>query len=145
MPRSRTDIDTVYRVVQREFRRYHMPVVDLIEAQTRDPFKVLVSTILSARTRDETTAEASKRLFTRVDTPADLRRLPETEIDKLIFPVGFHRTKARALKALPERLDELFGGRIPDTVEELIQLPAVGRKTANLVVAVGFGKPAICV
>lgn len=145
MPRTRTDIGAVYDVLQREFRRYHMPVVDLIEAQTRDPFKVLVSTILSARTKDQTTAEASRRLFEVVDTPDDLRRVPLDEINRRIFPVGFHRTKARALKALPDKLDELFGGRIPDTVEELIQLPAVGRKTANLVVAIGFGKPAICV
>jgi endonuclease III len=139
------DIHAIYRTLKREFRRHRMPVVDLIEKQTRDPFKVLVSTILSARTRDETTAAASERLYREVNTPAELARLPVGRIDTLIFPVGFHRAKATYLKMLPGRLNELFGGRIPDTVEELVQLPGVGRKTANLVVAIGFGKPAICV
>jgi len=138
-------IDPVYRVLKREFRRWHMPVVDLIQAQTRDPFKVLVSTILSARTKDETTAAASERLYRVVGRPADLARLSERAIDRLIYPVGFHRAKAHYLHTLPERLDALFGGRIPDTVEELVELPGVGRKTANLVVALGFAKPAICV
>lgn len=143
-PRS-VDIDAVYRAVEREFARHRMPVVDLIETQTHDPFKVLVSTILSARTKDETTAAASARLFEAVNAPADLRRLSVKEIEKRIFPVGFHHNKAIFLHLLPERLDALFGGKIPDTVEELVLLPGVGRKTANLVVAVGFNKPAICV
>ena len=122
-----------------------MPVVDLIETQTHDPFKVLVSTILSARTKDETTAAASRRLYRVVKNPGDLRRLEPRELEKLIFPVGFHHNKAIFLHQLPERLDVLFDGKIPDTVEELVLLPGVGRKTANLVVAVAFGKPAICV
>jgi endonuclease III len=138
-------IHIVYRALKREFKRHTMPVVDLIGVHTRDPFKVLLSTILSARTRDETTAAASKRLFQVVKTPDDLRTLPVKRIDRLIYPVGFHEQKARYLKQLPEKLDELFGGRLPDTVEELVKLPGVGRKTANLVVAVGFDKPAICV
>jgi len=138
-------IAPVYRVLKREFRRWHMPVVDLIQAQTRDPFKVLVSTILSARTKDETTAAASERLYRVVRRPADLAQLSERAIDRLIYPVGFHRAKTHYLHTLPERLDALFGGRIPDTVEELVELPGVGRKTANLVVALGFAKPAICV
>lgn len=144
-PVASVDIDAIYRVLQREFSQHHMPIVDLIQIQTRDPFKVLVSTILSARTKDETTAGASARLYEHVHTPDDLERLPRATIDKLIYPVGFHHAKARYLKQLPVRLKELFGGRVPDTVEELVQLPGVGRKTANLVVAVGFGKPAICV
>jgi endonuclease III len=138
-------IGPVYRALKREFGRHHMPVVDLIQVQTRDPFKVLVSTILSARTKDETTAAASQRLYQVVNSLEDLRRIPEEELNRLIYPVGFHRDKARHLKQLPERVEELFGGRIPDTVEELVELPGVGRKTANLVVAVGFNKPAICV
>ena len=142
---AHVDIDAVYRALKREFSKRHMPVIDLITVQTGDPFKVLVSTILSARTKDETTAAASARLYRTVNTADDLRRLKPTEIDRLIYPVGFHRTKARHLALLPGRLEELFGGRIPDTVEELVQLPGVGRKTANLVVALGFNKPAICV
>jgi endonuclease III len=135
----------VYRILMKEFTKHRMPVVDLIEVQTRDPFKVLVTTILSARTRDETTAAVSERLFKQISTPADLRALNVRDIEKLIYPVGFFREKAKHLKALPDRLDTLFGGKIPDTVEALVQLPGVGRKTANLVVAVAFNKPAICV
>ena len=139
------DIDVVFFTLADEFVKHRMPVVELIEMQTRDPFRVLVTTILSARTRDETTAEAARRLFMKARTPAELQALSADEIQKLIFPVGFHFNKARFLKDLPGRLDELFGGRVPDTIEELVMLPGVGRKTANLVVSVAFKKPAICV
>jgi endonuclease III len=139
------DITTVYAVLKKEFANHRVPVVDLIEMQTRDPFKVLVTTILSARTKDETTTAAAQRLFARVKTPQDLTAVPRRTIEKLIFPVGFFRTKARHLKELPAAINTLFSGKIPDTVEDLIQLPGVGRKTANLVVAVAFRKPAVCV
>jgi endonuclease III len=134
-----------FRILKREFKRHRMPVVDLIQVHTHDPFKVLVSTILSARTRDETTAAASQRLFEHVQGPDDLQRLSPERIERLIYPVGFSRTKARHLHALPAVLHHEFGGHIPVTVEELVKLPGVGRKTANLVVALGFNKPAICV
>ncbi len=122
-----------------------MPVVDIIEVQTKDPFKVLVTTILSARTKDETTSQAAKRLFSRVETIQDLEAIDVKTLEKLIFPVGFYHNKARMLKQLPQSLKDLFNGKIPHTVEELILLPGVGRKTANLVVAIAFGLPAICV
>lgn len=138
-------IDQVLSLLEKEVRDYQVPVVDLIAAQTRDPFKVLVATILSARTKDEVTAAASKRLFSRVSTPGELAKLSVAELEKLIYPVGFFRNKARYLNQLPPVLTELFNGRIPDRVEDLVKLPGVGRKTANLVVAVAFGKPAICV
>jgi endonuclease III len=138
-------IATVYRLLRKEFDKHRMPVVELIELQTNDPFKVLVTTILSARTKDQTTAAAAKRLFTKVTTPADLSRLTVAQIEKLVYPVGFYRDKARHLKELPAVLQEKFAGTIPQTVEELIELPGVGRKTANLVVAVAFDKPAVCV
>jgi len=123
---------------------YKVPIVDLIKAQTRDPFKVLLATILSARTKDEVTAKASRRLFRKVNTPSDLAALSTREIEKLIYPVGFYKNKARYLAALPGALEQ-FNSKVPDTVEELVKLPGVGRKTANLVVVVGFGKPAVCV
>ena len=119
--------------------------MDLVAAQTQDPFRVLVGTILSARTKDACTAGACERLFARAKTPAELDALSEKEIAELIFPVGFFRTKAKMLKQLPGVLNEKFGGVLPDTVEALCELPGVGRKTANLVVALGFDKPAICV
>jgi len=138
------DIDYFLTTLEKEVADYRVPIVDLIKAQTRDPFKVLVATILSARTKDEVTARASRRLFKKVDTPADLASLSIETIEKLIYPVGFYRNKARYLAALPAAIKK-FNDRIPDTVEELVKLPGVGRKTANLVVAVGFGKPAVCV
>lgn len=121
------------------------PLTAFMRARTNEPFQVLVATILSARTRDQTTSAVCRRLFRVVRNTAGLRAVTESKLRGLIFPVGFYRTKARHLKMLPEALDELFGGVIPDTVEELCRLPGVGRKTANLVVAAAFDKPAICV
>jgi len=139
----------VDRALAREFKAHDAPIIELVEAQTHDPFCVLVGTILSARTKDACTAGAVRRLFARAAggrfSPEDLERLGEDEIADLIYPVGFYRDKARHLKALPQKLRERFGGVLPDTVEELCELPGVGRKTANLTVAVGFGLPAICV
>ncbi len=130
--------------VEQEVKNYSVPVVDLIAIQTKDPFKVLVATILSARTKDETTAKAASRLFKRVQKQADLDCLTEKEISKLIYPVGFYKNKAKYLKKLPSALEK-FNGHVPDTIDALITLPGVGRKTANLVVSVAFEKPAICV
>ncbi len=139
------DLDRVLSLLKKEVTAYQVPVVDLIAAQTKDPFKVLVATILSARTKDEVTAAASRRLFKKAATADELAGLSTSELEKIIYPVGFFRNKARYLAALPAVLQEKFSGRVPDTIEELIQLPGVGRKTANLVVAVAFNKPAICV
>jgi len=139
------DISKVYAIVKNEFAQHHMPVVDLIQFQTNDPFKVLVTTILSARTKDETTAQAAQRLFSEISTLNDLKKLSVSVIEKIIYPVGFYRNKAVYLKQLPDAVFTLFNGIIPHTVEELVRLPGVGRKTANLVVAVAFDKPAVCV
>ena len=145
------DIPAVDRALKREFKSHTAPIIELIEAQTHDPFCVLVATILSARTKDACTAGAVKRLFNtearrhRAFTAESLERLSQREIEKLIYPVGFYHDKARHLKALPKVLKEKFGGVLPKTVEELCELPGVGRKTANLTVAVGFDLPAICV
>ena len=143
------DIPAVDRALKKEFKAHSAPIIELIEAQTHDPFCVLVGTILSARTKDQCTAGAVRRLFSAAKgemfRPEDLERLAVDEIEKLIYPVGFYRDKARHLKALPGVLNERFGGVLPNTVEELCELPGVGRKTANLTVAVGFNLPAICV
>jgi len=140
------DIPIVHDRLMADFNANPAPIIDFIAAQDRDPFKILVATILSARTRDETTAAViTRQLFPHVTCLADLRAQTCEAIARMIYPVGFYRQKARALKRLPDVLDARFGGRIPDTVESLCELPGVGRKTANLVVAVAFGKPAICV
>ncbi|MDD4872481.1 MAG: endonuclease III [Kiritimatiellae bacterium] len=136
---------TINRLLSIEYNKRHAPIVELVKAQTDDPFKILVATILSARTKDETTAFAVSKLFKVVKKLADLRTVPVKQLEKLIFPVGFYHTKAKHLKLLPDAVDQKFGGKLPQTVEELCELPGVGRKTANLVVAIAFNKPAVCV
>ena len=138
-------IAQVISLLEKEVLNYDTPVVDLIAAQTKDPFKVLVATILSARTKDEVTAAASRRLFAQADTPETLALLSVSDLEKIIFPVGFFRNKALYLHQLPAALAKLPGNAVPEEIEELITLPGVGRKTANLVRAVAFNKPAICV
>lgn len=142
-------IAAIDKALKKEFVEHPAPIIELIEAQTHDPFCVLVGTILSARTKDACTAGAVRRLFARAKGPCfrpeDLEAIPLEDLEKLIYPVGFYHDKARHLKALPQVLREEFGGVLPQTVEELCALPGVGRKTANLTVAVGFDLPAICV
>lgn len=149
MPMTIKDIPLVNRLLRGEFAAHKAPVVNLLETQTRDPFCVLVATILSARTKDACTAAAAGRLFQKAArgnfAAEDLERLTEQEIAQTIYPVRYYNTKARHLKELPRVLKEKFHGVLPQTVEELCELPGVGRKTANLTVAVGFDLPAICV
>jgi endonuclease III len=142
---SQVQIDKIYRVLKKEVLNYKVPIVDLVKAQTRDPFKILLATILSARTNDRQTAVASKKLFSKVKKIEDLEKIPIKQLEKLIYPVGFYHNKAKHLKQLPKVLKKEFNNKIPKTINELIKLPGVGRKTANLVVAVGFNKPAVCV
>ena len=130
--------------LEEEVANYHTPIIDLIAVQTRDPFKVLVATILSARTKDETTAGASRRLFNEASDIHDLACLSEKRIRELIRPVGFFNNKAKYLSRLPDALKP-YAGKVPDKLEQLLELPGVGRKTANLVLSMAFGKPAICV
>ena len=116
------------------------------ESRTRrDPFRVLISCVLSLRTKDETTAAASQRLFALADNPEAMLRLTERRIARTVFPVGFYNVKARHIRAICRRLLDEHGGRVPDTLDALLALPGVGRKTANLVVTLGYGKPGICV
>jgi endonuclease-3 len=121
------------------------PSVTEIARRSRSPFRVLVSTVISARTKDEVTGEAARRLFAAGSTPEALSALPERKISALIYPAGFYRTKARAIRALSRKIVREFGGRVPDTMEGLLALPGVGRKTANLVLTLGFALPGICV
>jgi endonuclease-3 len=130
--------------LKKETARLKVPVVDLINVQTRSPFKVLVATILSARTKDEVTAAASERLFKIAPDAVALAGLSEKIIAEQIYPVGFYKSKAGYLAKLPKALNA-FNGKVPDKIEDLVILPGVGRKTANLVRAVAFDKDAICV
>jgi endonuclease-3 len=110
-----------------------------------DPFRVLVGCVISLRTKDEVTHAAAERLFQRASTPEQMLRLREATIARLIYPAGFYRRKAAQIREISRILLERHGGRVPDAIDTLLELPGVGRKTANLVVTVAFAKPGICV
>ena len=138
-------IERILDILEQEVESYRVPVVDLIGVQTADPYRVLIATILSSRTKDEVTAAASARLFERAPDPEGLAHIAEGEIRELIYPVGFYKSKAVHLTKTARLLLYSYGGRVPDELDELVKLPGVGRKTANLVLSVAYGIPAICV
>jgi endonuclease III len=139
-------ITAALRIVKHEIRQWKEPVLGVVARDSnRDPFRILISCLLSLRTKDKTTDEASSRLFTLAHQPATLLALPLKTIERAIYPVGFYRTKAKSIHAICRRLLDVYGGTVPDSIEELVTLSGVGRKTANLVVTVGFRKPGICV
>src|SRR5215472_14281773 len=144
-PVSNTTISRVLAILRRAYRSWKAPVVTFISTHDRDPFRTLTGCILSLRTQDAVTTEAAKRLFALAADPRALARVPEAELARTIYPVGFYRTKARTLRAIARILIDRHGGRVPDDLDELLALPGVGRKTANLVVSQAFGKPGICV
>jgi endonuclease-3 len=127
------------RTLARKIDGLELPAVEKIsESSQEDPFQVLIGTLLSARTPDATTAAASERLFAAARTPKAMAALPVKRIERLIYPVSFYRHKARHVKATCRILVETFHGRVPRTMEELLTLPGVGRKTANLVLILAF-------
>ena len=140
------EIHAAIRIVRREIRQWQEPVVGVVARESdRDPFRILISCLLSLRTKDKTTSEASARLFALADRPATMLALPRKTIETAIYPVGFYRTKAKSIHLICRRLLDDYGGIVPDSIDELVTLPGVGRKTANLVVTVGYQKPGICV
>ena len=139
-------IHAAIRILKREIRRWQEPVVGVVAKESgHDPFLILISTVLSLRTKDKTTREAGDRLFALARTPATMLDLPLTKVERAIYPVGFYRTKAKSIHQICRRLIDEYGGKVPDSIDELVALPGVGRKTANLVVTIGYGKPGICV
>jgi endonuclease III len=137
--RKADNVERVMRTLGRAITGMDLPAVEKIsEAQAENPFQILIATLLSARTQDATTHAASTRLFKRARTPRSMARLDVKEIETLIYPVSFYRNKARHVKGCCEELVERYGGRVPSTLEELVTLPGVGRKTANLVMILGF-------
>ncbi len=135
------------RGLARAIEGLELPAVEKISTeQAEDPFKILIATLLSARTQDATTHAASTRLFSRARTPKAMAALPVRELERLIYPVSFYRNKARHVKACCAMLLTRFGGRVPSTLDELVTLPGVGRKTANLVMILAFrSRQNICV
>lgn len=138
-------IHPIMAILKKEVRRLKVPVVGLIAQQTQDPFQVLISCLLSLRTRDETTEAASARLFKLAATPGRMLGLRADQIETAIYPVSFYRNKTKQILAICRDLIEKFDGRVPDSIEALLTLPGVGRKTANLVVTVAYRRPGICV
>ena len=136
--------EMIYAILKKELTNYRIPLAEQINVKSNDPFFVLVGALLSARTKDETTARVCDALFKEVKSLKDLRGISQSRLEELVHSVGFYKTKARHLKELAE-LVLSYNDRIPDSIDELVKLPGVGRKTANLVVSVAFNKPAICV
>lgn len=139
------DIHRVIEILRESVKDWKQPIVTQIAEREKDPFRILVSTILSLRTKDEVTASASERLFSLAKTPEEMLKLSEEEIEKAIYPVGFYRNKAKTIKKICKTLVEEYNSRVPDNLEELLKLKGVGRKTANLVITLGYNKPGICV
>lgn len=140
-------VERVFRELARQIDGMELPAIEKIsESQKEDPFQILIATLLSARTQDATTLAASTRLFKRARTPRSMAALPLREIERLIYPVSFYRNKAEHVKACCERLVAVYGGRVPTSLEELVTLPGVGRKTATLVMILAFrSKEHVCV
>jgi len=133
------NVGAVMRALALAITGLELPAIEKIsESQAEDPFQILIATLLSARTQDATTHAASTRLFKAARTPRTMAKLTVEEIERLIYPVSFYRNKARHVKACCEMLVTRFGGRVPATMEELVSLPGVGRKTANLVLILAF-------
>ncbi len=145
MARTAGDIDRIVRTLTRTSRQWNPTAVGAVAQDSRDPFRVLIACLISLRTKDEVTAEASARLFRLARTPRAMVRLPAARIARAIYPAGFYRTKARTIKGLCRTLLAEHGGKVPDDLERLLGLKGVGRKTANLVITIGYGKPGICV
>ena len=138
-------IDHVIALLRKGVKDLPDPSVTMVSKQWGDPFLVLISCIMSLRTKDETTLPAAGRLFQKARTPQSMLRLTAKQIEKLIYPVGFYKTKAKTIRAICQRLLEEFDGQVPDDLEVLLTFKGVGRKTANLVLTEGFHKPGICV
>lgn len=138
-------ISLVIRKLQAASQSWVPPAVTQLGESSKDPFLILISCLLSLRTRDKVTLEASHRLFERARTPQQLLALPLKSIQKLIYPVAFYRVKSQRIHEICQHLIGRFQGKVPNTLEELLTLPGVGRKTANLVVTMGFKKLGICV
>jgi len=140
-------VERVMQTIGRKIEGMELPAIEKIsEGQKKDAFQILISTLLSARTKDETTLAASTRLFKKAPTAEAMAALTVKQIEKLIYPVGFYRNKAVFVKEASQTLLATFGGRVPSTLDELVTLPGVGRKTANLVLILAFqSETSICV
>ena len=139
------DIHHIVRILKKELKKGETPVVSAMAENSPDPYAILISTLLSLRTKDEVTAVAAEKLLRLAATPAEMLKIPEEKIARTIYPVGFYRNKAKTVLAVSRDLIERFGSKVPDNIDDLLSIKGVGRKTANLVVTLGYGKEGICV
>ncbi|MDX1522452.1 MAG: endonuclease III [Anaerolineae bacterium] len=139
------DIHQVIAILRQSAKAWQPALVDGMAKTERNPYKVLITTLLSLRTKDTITSEVAPKLFALADNPHDMVRHSPEAIAEIIYPVGFHRNKTNSILATSQALIEKYGGAVPDDLDELLALPGVGRKTANLVLTAGFNKPGICV
>jgi endonuclease-3 len=139
------DMEKIIPLLAEELKKSGMPIVSQLAEEQRDPFTILISCLISLRTKDEVTAEATQRLFRLAGSPAEMLVLAPETIAHAIYPAGFYRNKARTILAVCRELVDHYNSHVPDTIEKLLAMPGVGRKTANLVVTLGFNKEGICV
>jgi endonuclease-3 len=139
------NIDRFVETLSKHYQKWQAPIITFISTRGASPFEILISTILSLRTKDEVTAEASRRLLAAANTPEQILKLGQNEIRRLIYPVGFYPTKAKRLIQISQILIDQYHGQVPADLDEMLKLPGVGRKTANLVLVEGFKMDAICV
>ena len=140
-----SSIHAVVKILKKELDLGEMPIVSHLAESERDPFVILISTLLSLRTKDEVTAEATDRLFALASTPEEMLKVPQAKIARTIYPVGFYRVKAKTIHSTCRELINRFGSKVPDQLDDLLSIKGVGRKTANLVVTLAYGKDGICV
>ncbi|MBF9015414.1 MULTISPECIES: endonuclease III [unclassified Oceanispirochaeta] len=137
--------DDIFIILNDFMKGFELPSVSLIGEENGTPYKILISTLISLRTRDEVTLSASRRLFEKADNPAEMLKLTSSEIEELIYPCGFFRVKADNILKISQMILNEHSGKVPCTLDKLIAFPGVGLKTANLVLSLGFNIPAICV
>ena len=139
------DIPAAMAILQETMPAFPQPLIEDMGTANQTPFRILIATILSLRTKDTLTAVVAPRLFALADTPSTILALGEEQLAKAIYPVGFYRTKARSIVQICTLLLQRYGGAVPSDLDALLALPGVGRKTANLVMTMGFGLLGICV
>ena len=142
---DKSHIHPIIKILKKELHVGEMPIVSHLAESERDPFVILISTLLSLRTKDEVTAEATDRLLALASTPEEMLRVPRDKIASAIYPVGFYRNKAKTIHHVCRELIDRFNSRVPDDLDELLSIKGIGRKTANLVITLAYGKDGICV
>jgi endonuclease-3 len=142
---SNKNIAVILAEIKKAVQKYDIPVLEKFNEMTRDPYWVLISCILSLRARDETTEKVSRELYRIAPTPDEVLQIPVKKMERIVYQSGFYRVKARNVLSITKTILEKYNGRVPDTIDELLTISGVGRKTANLVVTVAYNKPGICV